>query len=122
MNSIDTLIGKSIRDLRIAKGLSQDELGHLVGVSDVVINNYENGESRVGAAQVLKIAQALGTQIGDIFEKIELNQRKALVELGENHSEIKSRLRDLIALSDRKPEREELERLLSMLSNTDRPY
>ena len=37
------LIGKRIKDMRIEKGLSQKELGDLLGVTKVSVCGYENG-------------------------------------------------------------------------------
>ena len=37
------LIGKRIKDLRIEKNMSQQELGDLIGVTKVSICGYENG-------------------------------------------------------------------------------
>ena len=37
------LIGKRIKDMRIEKGLSQQELGDLLGVTKVSVCGYENG-------------------------------------------------------------------------------
>ena len=36
-------IGKIIKDARIAKGLTQEELGAIVGVQKSAIAKYENG-------------------------------------------------------------------------------
>ena len=40
------LIGKRIKELRIEKGLSQQQLGEIIGVTKVSVCGYENG-SRV---------------------------------------------------------------------------
>ncbi len=37
------LIGKRIKDMRIERGLSQQELGDLLGVTKVSVCGYENG-------------------------------------------------------------------------------
>ena len=37
------LIGKRIKDMRLEKGLSQEELGDLLGVTKVSVCGYENG-------------------------------------------------------------------------------
>ena len=37
------LVGKRIRDMRLEKGMSQQELGDLIGVTKVSICGYENG-------------------------------------------------------------------------------
>ena len=36
-------IGKRIRDLRIEKGMTQEELGELLGVKKAAVQKYENG-------------------------------------------------------------------------------
>lgn len=54
------LIGKRIKELRISKGLSQQELGDLLGVTKVSICGYENGTRTPG----LDVFCALA----DIFE------------------------------------------------------
>ena len=40
-------IGKLIKDARIAKGLTQEELGELVGVQKSAIAKYENGRVEI---------------------------------------------------------------------------
>ena len=37
------LVGQRIKELRIEKGISQQELGDLIGVTKVSICGYENG-------------------------------------------------------------------------------
>ena len=37
------LIGKRIKDMRLEKGMSQQELGDLIGVTKVSVCGYENG-------------------------------------------------------------------------------
>ena len=37
------LIGKRIKDMRLEKGMSQQELGDMIGVTKVSICGYENG-------------------------------------------------------------------------------
>ncbi len=62
-NFIDILIGKRIRQRRIAMGLSQKELGNYLGVSFQQIQKYEKGFNRVSAGCLLKIAQKLQVPI-----------------------------------------------------------
>ena len=37
------LVGKRIKDMRLEKGMSQQELGDLIGVTKVSVCGYENG-------------------------------------------------------------------------------
>jgi transcriptional regulator with XRE-family HTH domain len=52
--------GTKIRHLREKKRLSQEELAHLVGVSQVTIGNWEQGKS-IKHEYIKKLADALET-------------------------------------------------------------
>ena len=54
----DKLVGKNIRIFRLAKKLSQTELGNSVGATFQQIQKYENGTNRVGSGRLAKVAQA----------------------------------------------------------------
>ncbi|WP_375636930.1 MULTISPECIES: helix-turn-helix domain-containing protein [unclassified Bartonella] len=69
-NFIDILIGKRIRQRRIAMGLSQKELGNYLGVSFQQIQKYEKGFNRVSAGCLLKIAQKLEVPISFFYADI----------------------------------------------------
>ncbi|WP_375671966.1 MULTISPECIES: helix-turn-helix domain-containing protein [unclassified Bartonella] len=69
-NFIDILIGKRIRQRRIAMGLSQKELGSYLGVSFQQIQKYEKGFNRVSAGCLLKITQKLDVPISFFYADI----------------------------------------------------
>ena len=54
-------IGKNIRELRCAKGLTQEELGERLHVTRQTVSNYENGRTRPDIDMLLDIAAALDT-------------------------------------------------------------
>ena len=54
------LIGKRIKDMRLEKGMSQQELGDMIGVTKVSICGYENG-TRTPSLETFCI-------LADIFE------------------------------------------------------
>jgi len=54
------LVGKRIKDMRLEKGMSQQELGDLIGVTKVSICGYENG-TRTPSLETFGI-------LADIFE------------------------------------------------------
>jgi transcriptional regulator with XRE-family HTH domain len=54
------LIGKRIKDMRLKKGMNQQQLGDLLGVTKVSICGYENGTRTPGLETFCKMA--------DIFE------------------------------------------------------
>lgn len=63
-----TRIGIQIRELRRAKGLTQDELAALIERSTEAISNLERGISLVGIDTLERLSAKLGVPIRDFFE------------------------------------------------------
>jgi transcriptional regulator with XRE-family HTH domain len=60
-------IGKKIRDARLAKGLTQEELGNLIGLQKSAIAKYENGRVvNIKRSTLQKLAKALGLRGSDL--------------------------------------------------------
>lgn len=58
----------SIKEKREEKGMSQEELSRLSGVSRATISNLEtNDMAKTSTGTLLKIAQALDCKVTDIF-------------------------------------------------------
>ena len=55
-----------IRELREAKGLTQAELGRLVGVQQPAINKYESGMMLPPLGKAFRLAEALECSIQDL--------------------------------------------------------
>jgi transcriptional regulator with XRE-family HTH domain len=66
-SEIDQKVGVRITALRRAKGLSQAELGKVVGVTFQQIQKYEKGVNRVGAGRLQEIAKFLGVPVSVMF-------------------------------------------------------
>jgi transcriptional regulator with XRE-family HTH domain len=54
-------VGKHIKALRTAKGMTQDDLAQLLFVSRQTISNYETGKSNPDIDTLVRLAQALDT-------------------------------------------------------------
>jgi transcriptional regulator with XRE-family HTH domain len=65
---VDKLVGQNIRIFRMAKGISQTELGNSVGVTFQQIQKYEKGANRVGSSRLAKIAVILKVPISNFFD------------------------------------------------------
>ena len=59
-------IGKNIKEYRIKKNLSQEEMAERLEVSKRTISNYETGRSRPDLDMLEKIAEELGVGINEI--------------------------------------------------------
>ena len=81
-------IGEKIRTARISKGMTQEELGKLLGVQKSAVAKYENG-------RVVNIKRSTLKKISDILEirpseliSIEEKIEKAPEEMAERHFQI----------------------------------
>lgn len=61
-------IGKKIKEARITKGLTQEELGKMVGLQKSAIAKYENGRVvNIKRSTLQKLAKALGLRGSDLI-------------------------------------------------------
>jgi transcriptional regulator with XRE-family HTH domain len=66
-NSHDVEVGQRIRARRMAKGMSQTELGSLLGVTFQQVQKYEKGVNRVGAGRLVRVGEALDVPVAFFF-------------------------------------------------------
>ena len=62
-------IALSIQKQRIVLGYTQQDLANMLGVSQVVVSRWENGEENFTIATLAKISKALGMALYNPFEK-----------------------------------------------------
>ena len=74
---IDKVIGRNIRIHRLARKMSQTELGDQLGVSFQQVQKYENGTNRVGSGRLYQIAAILGVHVSTFFKGGETAERSA---------------------------------------------
>lgn len=67
-------IGKNIRAIRESKGLSQEKLAELVEIDRTYIGGIERGERNVASLNLIKIAIALNTEVGNLFPTLDMLQ------------------------------------------------
>lgn len=61
-------IGKKIKEARLAKGLTQEELGNIVGLQKSAIAKYENGRVvNIKRSTLQKLAKALDLRGSDLI-------------------------------------------------------
>jgi transcriptional regulator with XRE-family HTH domain len=64
-------IGKKIRAIRESQGLSQEELAELVDIDRTYIGGIERGERNVASLNIIRIAIALNTEVGNLFPSLD---------------------------------------------------
>ena len=60
-------VGRNIRTLRTRAGLTQDELAEKLFVSRQTVSNYETGRSQPDVDTLVRLAAALGTDVGTLI-------------------------------------------------------
>src|ERR1700741_938958 len=64
---VDVAVGRNVRIWRMAKGLSQAQLAHRLGVTFQQVQKYEVGANRIGTGRLVKVAAILGVPIATLF-------------------------------------------------------
>ena len=67
----EKLIGQTIRDLRKAKGVSQELLSGFAGIARTHLTMIENGTKQANFETLCKIASALEMKPSELVKKIE---------------------------------------------------
>lgn len=73
MNSKDPIIikfGKTVRDARLKRNLSQEKLGELAGLHRTYIGMVERAEKNITLKNIQKIAKALSLRISSLFKDL----------------------------------------------------
>lgn len=71
IQEVDKFIGGKIYSLRLAKGLSRQQLAEVIGVTHQQLQKYEKGSNRLSVGRLSLIAKALGRTISYFYEGIE---------------------------------------------------
>jgi transcriptional regulator with XRE-family HTH domain len=64
------LLGQRVRELRVAKGLSQEKLAELAKLHRNYIGSIERGQKNAGVISIVKLAHALSEKPSDLLNTI----------------------------------------------------
>jgi len=67
MSNIKGRFGKRVRELRFARGLSQEELAFRAGVHRTYLGSIERGERNPALVNIAAIAKALDVTLPELF-------------------------------------------------------
>lgn len=63
--------GQAVRKIRLARGISQEELADLCGLHRTYISDIELGKRNVSLENIDRIARSLGRSLSDFFQEVE---------------------------------------------------
>lgn len=98
IQEIDQFVGDKIYSLRLAKGLSRQQLSEVIGVTHQQLQKYEKGVNRISVGRLVLIAKALDKNINYFYEGIESNDTEPIltqhqrmcIEVSRNFMKIRS--------------------------------
>ena len=65
-------LGRVIREIRLAKGISQENLALLAEVDRSYVGRVERGDNNVAILTLAKLAKALGISVAKLMQKAKL--------------------------------------------------
>jgi transcriptional regulator with XRE-family HTH domain len=65
-SEIDLFLGIRLRQARLVKGLSQEQLGELLGVTFQQVQKYEKGTNRISVGRLQRMIEVLGVSLDDL--------------------------------------------------------
>lgn len=71
MSNAKIIFGKNVRENRLDRGLSQEELADLCSLHRTYIGSVERGERNISLENIVHISKALDVKIIDLFTGIE---------------------------------------------------
>ena len=76
MNERIRLVGNRLKLIRIQKGLGQNEVAKLMGISQAHLSNIEGGRSNITLSNLLKLHDVLEASMADLFVDIDGEMKK----------------------------------------------
>ena len=67
--AIDAAVGRRIRTLRIARGISQSEIAKALGVTFQQVQKYEKGTNRISVSRLQQTAELFGVPAAVFFNE-----------------------------------------------------
>ena len=64
------LVGDRIREVRRAKGWSQEDFAHHMGMARSYYSGIERGRRNLAALNLIRIAKALEVEVGELFPPV----------------------------------------------------
>jgi transcriptional regulator with XRE-family HTH domain len=62
--------GTRVRELRTARGLSQEAFAHQAGINRTYLGDIERGQRNVSLENIHRIAVALGLSLSELFQGV----------------------------------------------------
>ena len=81
---VDVHVGSRVRLRRTMLGMSQEKLGHAIGLTFQQVQKYERGANRIGASRLFELSRVLDVPVSFFFDDMpaDVASRSRLLERG----------------------------------------
>ena len=86
----DVHVGRRLREARLAKGMTQTDLGNALGVSFQQVQKYELGRNRISASRLFELSHILNVPPAFFFEGLENSPNESERALDDEATKIAS--------------------------------
>lgn len=76
---VDKFIGNKIYSLRLAKGLSRQQLAKVIEVTHQQLQKYEKGTNRISVGRLALIAKALSKNISYFYDDLDISAQEQVM-------------------------------------------
>lgn len=82
---IDRQVGANLRNIRIARGLTQQQLAQEIGLTFQQLQKYEHGKNRISASVLYEISKILEVFIEEFFAGLPTSKAQSLPHITADH-------------------------------------
>lgn len=72
MSTTSRFSGAKFKEARLRAGLTQDQVAHKMGITNVAVNKWERRSRKPTADRIPQLAAALGCGVNDLYDFIEV--------------------------------------------------
>ena len=77
-HEVDIRVGKKMREVRVSRGMSQEQLSRLLNISFQQVQKYEKAANRISASRLWEIAKILEVPVIQFFEDVDKTEGEPL--------------------------------------------
>ncbi|GGA13546.1 helix-turn-helix domain-containing protein [Neptunicoccus cionae] len=92
---VDVHVGTKIRLTRASRGISQQKLSEMLGISFQQLQKYERGINRISASRLWEVSQALGVQISYFFDGADGGEGQEIEEISTRTIELATQINQI---------------------------
>lgn len=110
---VDLYVGQRLRERRILLGISQEGLGHTIGLTFQQIQKYERGTNRISASKLYLLSTVLEVPVAYFFEGLKspapskddittILSKREILELAKNYYALPKEVRKQLLILTKK--------------------